>query len=217
MPDPLAARRRERERLLATAGDYVQQLATRVPLVAAAVAGSVARGDFNVWSDVDVVVVAEDLPERATDRSGLLLENAPGGIQPLGFTPDEFLAAWRKGNPLVREAVEAGVVLVGAEFFTDAAGEPGRTPLPGAELVERGIGDLERNVESIEALLVSIGAPRLRGLGVLVDQPIPRAEHRLYERLSEQHGDAAHARYNALVRRLASFERAAVTAGHRHA
>jgi hypothetical protein len=119
MSDPLVTRRRERERLLATARAYVERLSVRLPVVAAAVAGSVARGDFNVWSDVDVVVVAEGLPERAPDRIGLLLEHAPGGIQPFGFTPQEFLAAWRAGNPLVRETVESGVVLAGEAFLSN--------------------------------------------------------------------------------------------------
>ncbi len=81
--------------------------------------------------------------------------------------------------------------------------------LPGGEVVERGIRDLEAGVESVEALLVSIGAPRLRRLGVQIGEPLADAERRLYDLLSERHGDAAHSRYNALVRRLVSFERAA--------
>jgi hypothetical protein len=85
--------------------------------------------------------------------------------------------------------------------------------LPGEELVEQGIRDLERGVESPEALLVSIGAPRLRRLGIDLPRTFPSPEHRLYERLSAEHGDAAHSQYNALVRRLVSFERAARTAG----
>ncbi len=35
-------------------------------------------------------------------------------------------------------------------------------PLPGAHLVKSGVADLEAGHESAEALLVSIGAPRLR-------------------------------------------------------
>jgi hypothetical protein len=61
----------------------------------------------------------------------------------------------------------------------------------------------------VPALLVSVGAPRLRRLGVDVPRAFPDAEHRLYARLSEENPDAAHSRYNALVRRLVSFERAA--------
>ena len=81
--------------------------------------------------------------------------------------------------------------------------------LPGEELVSRGLRDLERGVESVEALLVSIGAPRLARLGFEIRAPISGPEHRLYELLQEEDADAAHSRYNALVRRLVSFERAA--------
>jgi hypothetical protein len=81
--------------------------------------------------------------------------------------------------------------------------------LPGEELVQRGIRDLERGSESVESLLVSIGAPRLRRAGFSIPTPVPEPETRLYRLLQERHGDAAHGRYNALVRRLVSFERAA--------
>lgn len=81
--------------------------------------------------------------------------------------------------------------------------------LPGAELILQGLEDLQRGVESVAALLVSIGAPRLRRLGFSVEHPIPSPELKLYERLSREDPDAAHSRYNALVRRLVSFERAA--------
>ncbi|HXH88190.1 MAG TPA: hypothetical protein VNI55_06250 [Gaiellaceae bacterium] len=82
------------------------------------------------------------------------------------------------------------------------------TQLPGHELVLRGMKDLAAGLASDEALLVSIGAPRLRQAGIAVPEPLASPEHRLYERLAEEHGDAAHGRYNALVRRLVSFERA---------
>jgi hypothetical protein len=80
--------------------------------------------------------------------------------------------------------------------------------LPGADLVSRGLDDLRQGRETIEALLVAIGAPRLRGLGHLVpDGPI-RPESRLHALLARQHGADAHSRYNALVRRLVSYEHA---------
>jgi hypothetical protein len=89
--------------------------------------------------------------------------------------------------------------------------------LPGADLVAAGLDDLEHGVISQEALLVSIGAPRLRRLGLEVRAPLPDPEHALYELLATEHGDAAHSRYNALVRRLVSFERAAESVGVRGA
>lgn len=85
--------------------------------------------------------------------------------------------------------------------------------LPGEDLIVRGIRDLERGVESVESLLVSIGAPRLGRLGLPIPSPLAGPEHRLYRFLTERHGDGAHSRYNALVRRLVSFERAASAVG----
>jgi hypothetical protein len=81
--------------------------------------------------------------------------------------------------------------------------------LPGADLVDAGLRDLERGDESLEALLVSVGAPRLEALGYDVSGAYPAPEKRLYERLRAEDEDAAHSRYNALLRRLVSFERAA--------
>ncbi len=73
--------------------------------------------------------------------------------------------------------------------------------------------DLQRGVVSREALLVSIGAPRLRRLGLELPTTLSDPEHRLYALLRAEHGDAAHGRYNALIRRLVSFERAAAVTG----
>ena len=83
-----------------------------------------------------------------------------------------------------------------------------RTGLPGAELVERGRRDLERGIESVESLLVSMAAERLRTLGVAVPTAFPDPQLRLYQTLSSEFGDAAHSRYNSLVRRLVSYQRA---------
>ncbi len=84
--------------------------------------------------------------------------------------------------------------------------------LPGADLVGKGIADLSRGVVTIEALLVSIGAPRFRALHWDLPAPLPNPEERLYAMLSALHGDGAHSRYNALVRRLVSLQQAAACA-----
>ena len=74
------------------------------------------------------------------------------------------------------------------------------------------VTDLDAGNDSVEALLVSIGAPRLRSLGVDLPATIASPEHKLYEVLAREGGDSAHSRYNALIRRLVSFERAAACA-----
>ena len=80
--------------------------------------------------------------------------------------------------------------------------------IPGAELIGKGLADLARNEETVESLLVSIGSPRLRTLGVSLGPAFDNPEHRLYALLGREHGDNAHGQYNALVRLLVSYERA---------
>lgn len=81
--------------------------------------------------------------------------------------------------------------------------------LPGNDLIEAGVEDLRNQRQTIAALLVAIGAPKLRSLGLEVPDNLPsNPEHRLYDLLSNSEPDSAHSKYNALIRRLVSFERA---------
>ena len=81
--------------------------------------------------------------------------------------------------------------------------------LPGYELVSRGIEDLSMGIlDSAEALLVAIGAPRLRNLGIDLPYDFPDSpDQALYFLLGKTFGNSAHSQYKALVRRLVSFER----------
>jgi hypothetical protein len=79
--------------------------------------------------------------------------------------------------------------------------------LPGGDLVRDGLADLRAGRETPAALLVATGAPRLRQLGFDVPS-VATPEHRLYDLLARHEPDSAHSRYNALIRRLVSFERA---------
>lgn len=81
--------------------------------------------------------------------------------------------------------------------------------LPGNDLIETGVKDLLHRRHTIPALLVAIGAPKLRSLGLEVPDDLPsNPEHRLYDLLADSEPDSAHSKYNALIRRLVSFERA---------
>lgn len=83
--------------------------------------------------------------------------------------------------------------------------------LPGAEIVLPGILDLEAGRASVNASAVQCAATRLRGIGLKapgVDGEVPAA-HLLYRQLSDELGDGAHSRYNAILARVASFAGAA--------
>jgi hypothetical protein len=83
--------------------------------------------------------------------------------------------------------------------------------LPGSELIDRGLSDAAAGRETAAALLVTIGAPRLRRAGLSVPAGLERgeaAELRLYRCLRAAVPREAFGRYNALLRELVSFERA---------
>ena len=96
---------------------------------------------------------------------------------------------------------------------------PNQVPmdLPGADLVATGLDALadaaggKRRDFSIEALLVAVGASRLRAAGLDVPKPpgLPeQPELALYAALCATGDGNSHSRYNALIRRLVSFEHA---------
>ncbi len=82
--------------------------------------------------------------------------------------------------------------------------------LPGEDLILKGLDDLAHGKKTVESLLICIAKTRLQACGlkftplVLDDYP----EMHLYRLLSETDSDTAHARMNAYVRRLVSFENA---------
>lgn len=68
--------------------------------------------------------------------------------------------------------------------------------LPGDDLIEAGLRDLHAGRETIEALLVAIGAPRLKRLGIELPRALPdNPEHRLYDLLAQDDSDSAHSRF----------------------
>ena len=84
--------------------------------------------------------------------------------------------------------------------------------LPGADLVAAGVAALHRGAVTVEALLVVIGGPRLRDAGLQFPDP-PSLEQSpelaLYDALCRAPDvEDPYGRYNSLIRRLVSFERA---------
>jgi len=107
-------RRREQQRqLIARAQDFAAGLDRSLGVRAVVVFGSVARGDFNVWSDVDVLVVAHRLPDGYVDRARALGPGR-GAVSAVAWTPEEFGVQLARNNPIARESVDRGLWLVGA-------------------------------------------------------------------------------------------------------
>lgn len=81
-------------------------------VIGAVVVGSVARGDFHERSDIDVIVIAENLPAAPADRIVALGERPPS-VEPVVWTPDEWREKAEQRDPLAADALDHGVWMRG--------------------------------------------------------------------------------------------------------
>lgn len=100
-----------RQEYIEVAARYVDALAEFLTPLTGILYGSVARGDFNFWSDIDVAIIADRLPEHPLRRAEVLFVNVPPGVEPKGFTRREFLRLVEKGHLFARELLQHGIVL----------------------------------------------------------------------------------------------------------
>lgn len=86
----LEERAREREALISTARAYAFRARKALPEARVFVYGSVMRGDFNLASDIDLLVISDGLPESPLERSELLYSFVVDREEPKGLSPGEY-------------------------------------------------------------------------------------------------------------------------------
>ena len=115
MERAIEKRVRERRQALEEARAVAKCLASKLGRVAVVLYGSFARGDFNEWSDIDLLVVcSRELPKNPIERLSLVEEclSLSPRIELVILSVDELRRQLAKGNPLVVEAVERGVEVI---------------------------------------------------------------------------------------------------------
>jgi len=81
--------------------------------------GSLARGTYTNLSDIDLVVIAQLLPDYFMDRLDLLqrLNQGLGPIEALGYTRAEFEDMLQRGHVTALDALADGVPVYGDRYF----------------------------------------------------------------------------------------------------
>lgn len=100
-------RRARREQVINSAKKWASKL--KGPITAILV-GSYARGDFNVWSDVDIVIVSP-LFEKQTPLERLSRVDSPPGYEVIPWTPRELKDMISNQNPIAVEIIKHGIIL----------------------------------------------------------------------------------------------------------
>jgi predicted nucleotidyltransferase len=126
----------------------VERLAQRLNRVTAILYGSYARGDFNIWSDIDLIVVSEAFEDiRPLDRYDMVLDLLEANVEPVLLTPREFVSALSR--PAWRQALASGSVIIRDDYgLKDLLKERTRaSPLEHQELVRKVAKFLKEAVE----------------------------------------------------------------------
>ncbi len=98
MREMLERRKAQQRERIERARRYMEAVRKELGKVTAWVYGSVARGTFKAWSDTDVFIVAERLPDHPLQRNDLLYRFVDSGVEPKAWTKEEFLKALLKGD-----------------------------------------------------------------------------------------------------------------------
>jgi len=109
----LDRRRQEQRALVERAQVFADGLDPQLGVEAVVVFGSVARGDFNLWSDIDVLVIAEHVADGWLERI-VSVGEPPALVQPMVWTPAEWTEQLARNNAAALEAADRGMWLVGS-------------------------------------------------------------------------------------------------------
>jgi len=103
--DVIKRRIRERDEAIRRAKNFVSSLKGNF---SAFLIGSYARGDFNAWSDVDVLLIGEyeESPVKRLEKIDF-----PPGFEVVPLNEEEFGRALAKNNPIIWEVKKVGLVL----------------------------------------------------------------------------------------------------------
>ena len=101
----LERRRKEREEVIARACQYSLELPFKCSVL---LIGSYARGDFNLWSDIDILVVGE-FSSNPTKRYSEI--DFPPGFEVIPVRVEDFPVSLKVVNPIIVEAARTGVIL----------------------------------------------------------------------------------------------------------
>ena len=106
----LRERRRERQRRIKLAREFVEEVANSIGSLTAVVIGSTSRGDFNAWSDIDVVIFSDVFNANPLKRFDSLIPFIKPGIEPIPLRTVDVYRLAEKKAPVVKEIVE-GIVI----------------------------------------------------------------------------------------------------------
>lgn len=105
----LEERARRRGEVVEMVRAYAEKLGERLGRVSVVLFGSYARGDFNLWSDIDVIIVSESFKGMKIVERCTTLGDPPERLSSICWTPEEAAKLLKKSTWI--EALKDSVVI----------------------------------------------------------------------------------------------------------
>ncbi|NPA23807.1 MAG: nucleotidyltransferase domain-containing protein [Crenarchaeota archaeon] len=100
----------EQKKVIEEASRIVNELKKVLGKVTVVLYGSYVRGDFNLWSDIDIIIISERFNSiPPLERYDLVMRLLPARYEPKLWTVEE--AKKQLGKPWWREALKHSIVL----------------------------------------------------------------------------------------------------------
>lgn len=101
----IAERKKIREKIIRKVKEWSSELEFKSTVI---LFGSYSRGDFNVWSDIDILLIAET---NKPPHKRLEDIDYPAGFEIIFITPQEFKKLKAKKEKFLIEALNKGIII----------------------------------------------------------------------------------------------------------
>ncbi len=92
---------------------YLKRIGTHVKIHLAILFGSYAQDNYSPGSDIDIAIIADDLPSDPGKRFAMLKDTVLGlDLQPFAYTTEEWEKMVKTHSSFAREIVKHGKVLL---------------------------------------------------------------------------------------------------------
>jgi len=103
--DIIEKRKQIREKIIKEAKEWAEKLKGKYTAI---LIGSYAKGDFNLWSDVDVVLIS-DFKGNPLER--LKNIDMPAGYEIIPLNIEEFIRLLKKKDPIAKDVMKYKIIL----------------------------------------------------------------------------------------------------------
>jgi uncharacterized protein len=101
---------------------YAEELVSKRIAETVILFGSLAKGTYSPFSDIDVLILVEDAPPNPLDRISKYIDpKLPLDIEPRVLTINEFFNIIKEERRFGREILENGIVLAGKREILEEA------------------------------------------------------------------------------------------------